>query len=860
MEYYSFIKTLSLLLLFSQFVVGRWSIDKYSFVGSFHQLWCPLDADMHCKDRVVRDYNMKVEMVVADWKHGPIANLNKILDVFHGHQCHITLTSFRDTKFIPSYPMVLRQIRLAWYWTYRTNEYWTDAASVFLQEEFLTRKQNFTDQFPNHDILNSPYLTKSDVTEKRFHLTLNISRYLIQTKPWNCQVSVALFPYVQLHNFFAGYPSTWLDSRSLHAHYNIFPSALPPITIFIVHPEEKSDRLQMKKLLKLAILNDGKYHSGLSFLSHEIFFHASTLYQTVVDHIWETQQFIDNIGIIQICDGLSDDIPTTVFRDDLWHKLHSLRNWKLMTSIYCDMLPNQNHLVWTFYSSGVRPTKLVSSMMSSLKTCGHSGSSSSIENDYAQTWLSIASNFSYVHYGTYYNVLTCEKDGKLVETNIPVVAEGVQLQLQETFHSSHRNFFPVVLKTLFNDLRFVSCGKRGCEKLPFSELLSVYDRYVWVLIFFCMFVLAAAFQIITSHSSRLKAEFLLSSAKVLLEQGDPFPEKLLQSGGCRCVAGTFFLMAVVLSNAYKNTNVYNMVSHKKIIPYRYLRELIQDNFSIYTRSVKVNELVNIPLLKRWAWHNHSLVKYDPPHVTPHEIVHTFQYPDYDYAKVVIKQISEVRSYQDKFKQGPDSPGIKNVDMYQLFNVTKLIHKAASILLYVVNLALSHNQEITKMSNYEPEELLNIFYEMELNEIMSVMSQCHQVAAVLPSNVCKNVGKDLQEKGHSYVFHGLETFYDTNVAFLIKGLMPSNLVRRIKNAETSGLWERSWNIFKNDFSAGRKQSFEPPQRPSMSGNIVIIFALLLSGLTVAVICFITEAVIYPSAVYFTLNIYTYNTFL
>lgn len=44
----------------------------------------------------------------------------------------------------------------------------------------------------------------------------------------------------------------------------------------------------------------------------------------------------------------------------------------------------------------------------------------------------------------------------------------------------------------------------------------------------------------------------------------------------------------MLSNAYKNKNMYNMILPTKPVPYQYLQELVNDNFTIYTRSAYVN--------------------------------------------------------------------------------------------------------------------------------------------------------------------------------------------------------------------------------------------------------------------------------
>lgn len=46
----------------------------------------------------------------------------------------------------------------------------------------------------------------------------------------------------------------------------------------------------------------------------------------------------------------------------------------------------------------------------------------------------------------------------------------------------------------------------------------------------------------------------------------------------------FLLAGIILSNAYKNTNVYNMVIPRKTILYKEFAELVYGGFTLYTRS------------------------------------------------------------------------------------------------------------------------------------------------------------------------------------------------------------------------------------------------------------------------------------
>lgn len=86
----------------------------------------------------------------------------------------------------------------------------------------------------------------------------------------------------------------------------------------------------------------------------------------------------------------------------------------------------------------------------------------------------------------------------------------------------------------------------------------------------------------------------ISVLKVFLEQGD----QTLGRGELRHVTALFILMGVILSNGYKNSNVYNMVAPRKALPYEYVRDLLRENFTLYTRlsSIEFVEMKADPTL------------------------------------------------------------------------------------------------------------------------------------------------------------------------------------------------------------------------------------------------------------------------
>jgi len=79
--------------------------------------------------------------------------------------------------------------------------------------------------------------------------------------------------------------------------------------------------------------------------------------------------------------------------------------------------------------------------------------------------------------------------------------------------------------------------------------------------------------------------YFIQVSKALLEQGDPFSSSVSSTKRLRFSIGTFLLVAIVISNAYKSSNVYNLVLPRKPVPYENLSQLLNDSFKIYSKAM-----------------------------------------------------------------------------------------------------------------------------------------------------------------------------------------------------------------------------------------------------------------------------------
>lgn len=66
----------------------------------------------------------------------------------------------------------------------------------------------------------------------------------------------------------------------------------------------------------------------------------------------------------------------------------------------------------------------------------------------------------------------------------------------------------------------------------------------------------------------------MALVKVILEPGDPFVDAVANAGILKPMIGMFLLMGIILSNAYKGTNVYNMIAPRQNVPHRYWHDIL----------------------------------------------------------------------------------------------------------------------------------------------------------------------------------------------------------------------------------------------------------------------------------------------
>lgn len=139
-------------------------------------------------------------------------------------------------------------------------------------------------------------------------------------------------------------------------------------------------------------------------------------------------------------------------------------------------------------------------------------------------------------------------------------------------------FSHVTIRHTLEGLRFISCGRPLVSPFAFSELFTVFSEYVWIALIVAVIVVTFSLKLLNRNW-----KYFMASLKVLLEQGNPFPDTIIENRNFAVLNLLILLTGTVLSNAYKSNNVYNMIAPLSQIPYTKYEQLIRDNFSIHQR-------------------------------------------------------------------------------------------------------------------------------------------------------------------------------------------------------------------------------------------------------------------------------------
>lgn len=409
------------------------------------------------------------------------------------------------------------------------------------------------------------------------------------------------------------------------------------------------------------------------------------------------------------------------------------------------------------------------------------------------------------------------------------------------------------LQYVFDIQRFVTCGKRGTDPYKFYEFVNVYDKLVWAVFIASLLFLSTALFLSQSNCTfkgksgfRLIEKIVGSSMPVLkavFEQGDPFAAYYIKTTRLRWIVSGYLFAALVLSNGYKNTNVYNMITARKPVLVETLDDVISQNFSLYVRTKRLD----LNPLHDQTWFARKEENYQKPFIVRTTRVARewfFERHGKRNRNGIKNEIYSGDWFGRQFLHGAVYGESGVVDTYKskLDRLSKLNNVSAQTFGLLLSTIVPLIQAKFFRSKQELQNIVNElkvwFYYKELNGFLQELVACKRSAFLLPEDLCHKFAIIASVRNGDVVAVSKDQFYNKSYWIEIKHHFDPLYIRKISYIKQSGVpkWlptvVKSTNTYISDKN-------EAPQSATLQGNVTMIFIIMYVGHVLATTSFLAE---------------------
>lgn len=799
------------------------------------------------------------------WKVPVITNLDDYLAPLAAPKCLVVVDNFRKINLkIYSSPLILRRPVPICQTDYNTGY------NKFKKALWGPGNLQFTNFSGSPDSVINCQLSKifngtgifQDNSLPDACIRLNLRTLSKHTKPWMCEVHIILYPsFYSKEKFWEFWPSPFNVENSDTLYSYSYTPSVPRIHMLVrfsnfkeVHP------LLLKQWLFEVLYPKGwvtprrdinnldseqyvKKFRRTDILMQDIFLtlHVSPIKSHQLQFfLTEAGGFIKRVYNLKL-------IPGDWMKNETWKDLHTLivmeripnlsRIFKNKTSKATSSAmqnSDQNFLLnphRAFLETG--QTSLYYGIIEYLYSCGKFKEASEklsldrvenrISRELAKIWTKLLNNYTLImrYASKRVHICTNGKESFVSGSQLKVIdiLTVFSVGLQRAWYKNLLYYPPYFPSTGVNrNFRFLSCGTRTMSSLPFSELIKIFDKWIWLAIAITMVltsVILATPTLINVTKMMNFSNHCLSQMKVLLEQSNPYSNELLTIKPLRWLLGSCLLVGMLLSSAYKNSNVYNLITPRKALPFETFEELQSENFTIFSPigDIYVNDFfvrpttTNIIVDSEGAGSALFLTG-----------VSAYQ----------VSVSSEFHIYRESI--------IQNNRTLQL---TDALSMNPSILGWVKRIYDDISKINMSQSEYIRREM-EIFKRQETPYFLKLMMKCEKIALILKSNVCTDTARKLKQKKYYLpVSVGREIYYGTNELLVMSGFVPRRIIKRQRGIGESGIWDWWMQVVIGSMSDPKAKlgSGNPPaQAASMGGNLMVVFCVWIAGLGVSTLYF------------------------
>lgn len=681
---------------------------------------------------------------------------------------------------------------------------------------------------------------------------INLFQFSLQIKPWNCQVQIQVYPTLHMINWKSiNYPKIFYYKISIDSRFWEFmePSSVPHVNMLVLAKPRcvcslkrfskmpactkarHNELIALHYWIQNTVVNGKNSDKNALYLNTNIFIVAYT--SSFANNKLKVTSFVrvENCGY---CRSTGFGNPAL--------KTYSVKFDTLSLNIFKFVKASQtSNTVWAFKQSEYndRDDRLINGITNHLRMCHNYLLNSGIPSQ--DTLRSLANipfriaqdrlfhglaslvqmsltNYTYNHFRNE----ICVNGRKSIRGNLFDLHIPSNLEVRGV-HSKFSSYQILSLPKKVTNLRFISCGgSRGKQPILFSELVNVYDKYVWIFLLFSCFSLSFILRRIYEQKLSFQ-KYFLNTLYLLVEQNNKIFNCVKTKASIRFAVCCFALATMVLSNGYRSENMYNITKFRKLIPYERFQELLDNNFTIYSRSSYIYfNAGSLFARTHGAFPNLTTVN-------SHYLAYS---PMYQYILSVTSELYELMMAITGYNEAID------VIFSKLFNNTSLHPKIESIV-------ASTFYPFTNISTLLPASsisgLRETAWNLEHKYLKSFLFDCNKSALVIPEDLANELGRELLLMNMPHVYMGKEIYSGMRLSLFFKGWIQPIVLRRLKFIKESGVWDW-WPRFilsSKQFDIKESYSRKEVETPNMKGNIVLLFILLMGCLAGVVLVFIFE---------------------
>lgn len=662
-------------------------------------------------------------------------------------------------------------------------------------------------------------------------IRLNHTTYITNIKTPNCQLHIGLYPK-QTTPYRIGRNSPKLFKIPLKKsgkHSMLIPPSVPLLNCLILSKEADFDTYWDTNWIQTVAQNSFiEFHDSSWFpYTYDVF--VILLVATIHERVHAVKflnGFIAEAHVLQICHTCNSSLQKSSFGTVVRYPINkwndTVTNAELLIST---AFPREGEeLVWEISPRNEENINLLHALLQHLNPCLPISSRQDLWKEittpallinrvgaaHAQVWKSVLRNFT-ILLGIFSKIkfncslgLRQSKGMHLFQIDIS----------KQAYVQPYSLPYPFYIQDKLSSLRFIACGSISISAIPFQELTNVYDTRIWFLILLSAVAIPATIRIVSKNAPYFTG--VVSIVRILLEQGGPFSNAVTNMKRLWFITGTTLLVGIILSNAYKNDNIYKMITPRKPIPFKYLRELLSHNFSFYTRSISIGPF-------RLGDLRHDDITWETDYIAYTYQLNLFQVSKYSHHNINNNRSTLITDVVNRTKPHPEwLPGFikMGTDDYVKTGRGDMLH--SPIFMW---------ERMRLYSNFLPEEK---------KILLRSLTDCQRTALILPDYACWEYLQSAK-KGSGWTSRlslGREHYSDIDWMFTFRGIISPHVIRRFMGIHQSGIWQWWVELLRRRYDVDAPNA-EPVKPANMQGNISLIFMLWAGGLGCTHICFLLE---------------------